>query len=327
MTDPYVHIVTTGGTIANPPDIDGYLSGEQLLEGVEEIHDVAECDVTEVSSRASSAMSPQVWFDLRQAIEESLDRDPSPDGIVVTHGSNTTEETAYFLNLTLDTDVPVALTAAQRNFGTIGNDGNRNLLDAVRVVSDPEAAGRGVLVVVNDEAHYARDVRKEVSGRPDAWTSGEFGPLGWIDKEGLVQFYRTPDQRHTTRSAFTETTFEAFPDIEVIYTAAGSTAGAIEAAVDRDVDGLVVAAFPTGSVARAEEIRGQDIGLETAIENDIPVVISHRGMEGWPQQSLIDDDELIWGNTLRPQHARVLLGVGLQKTTDVEQLQQYFLEY
>ncbi|MFB6131689.1 MAG: asparaginase [Salinigranum sp.] len=322
-----VHLLATGGTIANPPDREGYLSGRELLEGVPEVEDVAPVSVTDVASRASSAISADVWFDLLAHVNR-LVADPSPpSGIVVTHGSNTMEETAYFLHLTARTEIPIVLTAAQRNRGTVGNDGDRNLVDAVRVAAHEDAGGRGVLVVVNDQVHSARDVTKTVSGRPDAWTSGDFGPVGLTDKYGLVQFYRRIERRHTVDSGFDVDPEATLPEVEIVYTAAGAGGGAVEDALARGVDGIVLAAFPTGSPARPSERDGQEAALEAAAERGTPVVVSHRGLEGWPARRLRADERFVWGDTLTPQKARVLLSLCLLETTDVEEIQRRFLTY
>lgn len=232
---PNVHLFATGGTIANPLDIEGYLPGEELVAEVPELEPVADLTVTDVASRSSSSVTHHTWFDLHDAIQAAVDGDDPPDGAVVTHGSNTVEETAYFLNLTLDTDVPVALTAAQRNHRLIGNDGDRNLLDSVKVAGSPEARGRGALVVLNDEIHQARDVTKVVSGRPDAWSSGNLGVVGLIDKRDNMRFYRRSEQRHAPDTEFDVSAAgpEDFPTVEIVFSAAGGDGRLLEDAVER----------------------------------------------------------------------------------------------
>lgn len=326
---PTVHVLATGGTIANPPDIDGYLSGEALVANVPEVGQVADVTVEDVASTGSSGVTPALWYALHDRIEAAADGDPGPDGFVVTHGSNTAEETAYFLHLTLGTDRPVVVTAAQRNHATVGNDGDRNLLDAVRVAGHPDAAGRGALLVVNDQIHHARDVTKAVSGRPDAWTSGELGVLGMTDKRGLVRFYRRSDRRHAPDTAvdLADRDPADFPAVEVVYASAGADGTMVDAAVERGADGLVVAALPTGSPAEPAEGPTQTAALERAVDAGVPVAVSHRGIDGWPSRDLLESGPFIWGDTLTPQKARILLALGLLETTDPEQLQEYFLEY
>lgn len=327
--DPTVRVLATGGTIANPPDIDGYLSGRALVDRVPEIEAVADVAVEEVASTGSSGVTPAVWYDLRDRIEAAASGAAPPDGYAVTHGSNTAEETAYFLHLTAPTDRPVVVTAAQRNHGTVGNDGDRNLVDAVRVASHPDAAGHGAFLVANDEIHGARDVTKTVSGRPDAWTSGGFGALGLVDKRGLVRLYRRSLRRHAPDTPFDVAGRDPadFPTVSVVYSTAAADGSGVEAAVERGVDGLVVAAFPTGAPAAPRDGPTQAEALERAADAGLPVVVSHRGLEGWPKGNLLEGGPFIWGDTLRPQKARILLALGLLETDDRDRLQAFFLEY
>lgn len=326
---PTVHVLATGGTIANPPDVDGYLSGRELVENVPAVGEIAAITVEDVASTGSSGVTPSIWYALSERITAAVAGEPTPDGFVVTHGSNTAEETAYFLNLTVDTDRPVVVTAAQRNHDTVGNDGDRNLLDAVRVAGDHDAAGRGALVVVNDQVHHAREVTKTASGRPDAWTSGEHGVLGLTDKRGLLRFYRRTERRHAPDTPFDvgDRDPSDFPTVPIVYAAVGADGSMVEAAIDRGADGLVIAALPTGSPAEPTDGPTQTDALERAVERGVPVVVSHRGLDGWPSRDILEDGPFIWGDTLTPQKARILLALGLLETDDPDRLQDYFLAY
>lgn len=328
MAHSSVHLLAMGGTIANPPEEPGYISGEELVESIPELEDIADLTVTDVRSKASSALDYGDWIALRDEVHRVLD-EHSPDGIVVTLGSNTTDETAYFLELTTGTDVPIALTAAQRNYGTPGNDGNRNLIDAVRTVSSPAATGRGVLVVVNDQIHAARDVAKVVSGRPDAWESGDFGPIGLVDKYGHVEFYRRLDRVHTDEPPFTPpASADEFPTVEIVYSAVDDDGSMVDAAVEGGADGLVLAAYPTGSASKREERPDQREALERAADAGVPVVVSHRGTQGWPSStSRGDDDPFVWGDTLAPAKARILLTLALARNDDHDRIQEHFETY
>lgn len=324
---PQIHVLATGGTIANPPGVDGYITGEELIANIPEAHNVASLTVEDIAAVGSSSITVDLWYRLHDRIQQLSHESSSPDGIVVTHGSNTMEETAYFLNLTLDTDIPVVLTAAQRNHDTIGNDGDRNFIDAIQVAGHPDARGRGVLVTVNDQIHFSRDVTKTASGRPDAWTSGDFGPIGLIDKYQIIQFYYTPDKQHTTETVFTCDGDSAdFPDVQVIYSAVDVDGSVAECAVNTGADGLVLAALPTGRPARPEGKSGQNQSLEEIAE-EMPVVISSRGLDGWPGQSVMDHENFVWGDTLTPQKARILLALALQRTSDTDEIQSYFRDY
>lgn len=326
---PAVRLLATGGTIANPPTTEGYLTGEELLEEIPPIESVADVDVADVASTGSSGVTPTIWLDLLTRIERDSSSGTPPDGFVITHGSNTVEETAYFLHLAATTDRPIVLTAAQRNHGTLGSDGDRNLLDAIRVAAHPAATGHGALVIVNDEIHGARAVTKTVSGRPDAWDAGDFGPLGLIDKRGQIRFYRRSIRSHGADTPFDldRLSSKAFPQIEIVYSAAFTDGSLVDIARERGVDGLVVAALPTGTPAAPDDRVSQLAALERAADAGIPVVISHRGQEGWPKSTLLSDDRFIWGDTLTPQKARILLALGLSNTDDYGELREYFTLY
>ena len=165
---PQVRIIATGGTIANSPD--GRMAVQTVLEQIPSIGDVADITIRDYVRIGSSEISLQNWIDIANLITDELADHPDTDGVVVTHGSNTSEETAYFLNLVLNTQVPVVIAAAQRERTTLSEDGSRNLFDAVRVAAHPGARGHGVLMVVNETIHAARDVTKTISYRPVSYT-------------------------------------------------------------------------------------------------------------------------------------------------------------
>ena len=318
--NPEVLVLATGGTIANPLDIEGYLSGRELLDEIPEVESVADIDVIDVTQTGSSGITFENWWDLHDTIQDAVTEDP-PDGVVVTHGSNTVEETAYFLHLTTNTSIPIVLTAAQRNHRLVGNDGDRNLVDAVKVAGNPEARGRGAMVVLNEEIHSAREVTKTVSGRPDAWSSGNFGVLGALDKDGEMAFFRNTEQRHVPDTEFDIDDIEpnTLPRVEIVYSAVGMDGGMIDAAVENDADGIVLCALPTGTAANT----GQAEAAKTAHAEGTPVVVTHRGFDGWPYKT----GDYIWGNTLTPQKARILLSLALTVTHDYERIARMFREY
>jgi L-asparaginase len=323
-SNPHVHLLATGGTIANPPDVDGYMSGEQLVSEISELDDIANVTATDVASLASQAISPSVWFRLHEEITKLAESDDPPAGFVVTSGSNSVEETGYFLNLTLSTELPVVLTAAQRNHSTIGNDGDRNLVDAVRVAAAEESRGRGAMVVLNDEIQDARDATKAVSGRPDAWTSANLGVLGQLDKRGEMRFHRRAEAESVPDEEFTLSGVapEKYPTVKVIYSHVGAGPELVDAAGEH-ADGVVVTGFATGSPASSPNERSQEDALERLAESGIPVVMTHRGLDGWPYH----DDTFIWGNTLTPQKAAILLSLALLETKNQAEIQRIFETY
>ena len=329
-----VQLFATGGTIANPPDVEGYITGERLIADVPEVEKIASVSVEDIASRSSESFTPGLLVDLHDRCHAVLNGTSPPDGIVVTSGSNAMEEIAFFLHVTLDTHVPIVCTAAQRNHGIVGNDGDRNLVDAVRVASHSNATDRGAMVVVGDVIHSARDVRKVVSSRPDAWSSGEHGGLGFTDKHGRVTFYRMPERLHTFKSEFSLEGYE--PDvlrrIPVTCSALGADGSTIEAAIDADVPGIVVAAYPTGHPAnpQSDEYPGQATALEHAVDEGIPVVVSHRGQEGWTYAYREDGyphKAFVSADTLSPAKARILLSLALQRTTEPAELAAIFDRY
>ncbi len=324
-----VHILTTGGTIQNDLSIEGYLSGSELLDRIPEVKEIAEVTVEDIASVGSQSMTTEIWYELANKINSSAKVEGGPDGFVVTSGSNTLEETAYFLNLVVKTEKPVVLTASQRNHGMIGNDGDRNLVDAVRVASLEESKNRGVLVVLNDQIHSAREVTKVVTSRPDAWSSGDIGVLGLCDKYGYVQYYRETQRGHAPDVIFDLSTSsaETFPKVMVEYSIANADGSGIPYEIEAGAQGIVYAGFPTGAPAEPNG-GGQAEQLRLAAEI-VPVVMSHRGSDGWPyrRRTVLEGGSFIWGDTLSPQKAAILLALSLTKTSDPEEIQKIFLKY
>ena len=175
------------------------MSIDSVLQKIPQLAEVADIEVFDFARVGSSSVSVQNWLDLGNAINKILREEPGVTGIVVTHGSNTSEETSYFLNLVTEGTKPVVVTGAQRQQNTLGEEGSRNLLDAVKVAASPGAQGKGVLLVVNEMIHAARDVTKRISSRIETWDSGDLGVLGLVDKD-QVTFYRTPTYKHTATS-------------------------------------------------------------------------------------------------------------------------------
>lgn len=199
-----------------------------------------------VDSTGPRRITYETWLMLHEEIQRAADHEEPPDGVVITHGSNTVEETAYFLHLISDTEMPVALTAAQRNHGLVGNDGDRNLVNAIWVAANPDSQNRGALVVLNDR--YTRRWRHKDGERPDAWHSANLGVLGLIDKRDNTGYLCEITQRHAP-----DTGFDA-SDLDPGRDAAGPNSvrpaeinGAmVGATVDNGADGIVLAGNPTG---------------------------------------------------------------------------------
>lgn len=324
---PEIHIVGTGGTIANPPG-EGYYTAEELVEARPQLADLASISVTGVSRVASQDITSEILFETYNVIMDLAENPNPPDGFVVTTGSNGNEEVGYFLNLALKTDIPVVMTAAQRGVDSPGTDSDKNLLDAVRVASSTEAEGRGVLQVANDEIHHTRDVTKLVTTRPDTWESPNTGRVGMLD--GGVFFYKSTDRLSTTDTEFDISKAEPkdYPlsGIKTVFSALESDATLVDAAVEADADGIVAVTHPTGSASDPEGTDSQRDGLLRAAEQGVPVVYSHRGIEGRVTED-DEDDPIIGADTLRPQKARLLLAFGVMKSSDPAYLQELFLKY
>jgi L-asparaginase len=321
---PLVKIVATGGTIANTPS--GRLHAGEVVEAIPQLKAVARLEVEELMRVGSSAITVANWLALSKRINEILAREPEVKAVVVTHGSNTVEETAYFLGLTVKSDRPVVLTAAQRQFTTLSSDSPKNFLQAVRVAASDAARGKGALVVTNDTIIAAREVTKEISYRLETYSGKDIGVLGFVDDD-RVTFYRQPVRKHTASTPFDVTALQRLPRVDIVYTYADADGVLIEAAVERGkAEGLVIAAFPTGSPSPAMEK-----SLERIAAKGIPVVITNRGGMGRVRDTRAGSGDAkryyVWGDNLTPQKARVLLMLALTRTREGAELQRIFDEY
>jgi L-asparaginase len=308
-----IHIVATGGTIANTGT--GRLHIDEVVAAVPGLEAVAAIEMEEATLVQSSALTFTHFAAVARRIHRAAERPVPPDGIVVTTGSNQTEDLAYFLHLVLDVEVPVVVTAAQRKRDELSEDATRNLLDAARVAADPATAGKGVVVVVNELIHSAREVTKEVVSRVDAWSSAEFGALGIVSQD-RVAYYRAPTRRHTVTSELRYDLEAELPAVEIVYAHAGATGALVHAAVAAGARGLVVAGFLTG-VAFVE----QRAALRDAVDRGVPVVMATRGREGRLPSGL---GGYLTADTLTPQKAAILLRLALLRTDDPAQLQRLF---
>jgi len=318
---PLVKVVATGGTIANTPS--GRLHAGEVADAIPALKKVARLEVEEVIRVGSSSITVENWLTLARRINEILSRESEVKGLVVTHGSNTVEETGYFLSLTVKSDKPVVLTAAQRQFTTLSSDSPKNFLQAVRVAVSDDARGKGALIVTNDVINAARDVSKNISYRVETYTSRDLGALGFVD-EDRVTFYRAPIKQHTTATPFDVGLLQKLPRVDIIYTYAGADGTLIDAAVTQGhAEGLVIAGFPTGSGSPA-----MDQAVKRVAAKGIPVVMTNRGGMGRVTDTRAGEARpLIWGDNLTPQKARILLMLALTTTKDSAELQRIFQKY
>ncbi len=327
---PLVKIIATGGTIANT--VGGRVPFEQVLVEVPEAGEHARFDVEEVCRVGAESFTPDTWLLVARAVDKALRTQPELTGVLVTHGTFTSEETAYFLNLTVHTEKPVVVVCSQRPHGTLGNDGDHNLVCATRVAVDPQARGQGVLLVMDETILPAREVLK-TSGRGGGFKTRDLGPLGYVENDG-VTFYRGTRRRHTAQSEFDIGAIHTLPRVDVVYAYPGADEVPIRALVETGgAQGLVVA----GLTFSGTPAIGQKAALQQAIARGIPVVLTSRGGENRPPipqptakppyVPKPEDYAYVYGDNLTPQKARLLLMVALTRTRDRAELQRIFNEY
>ncbi len=315
---PVVRVIATGGTIASRPG-DDQLTGSALIEAVPQLAGVAQVEVEEFSRIGSSGMTPNHWLLLAKRINELLDAEPDISGVVVTHGTDTMEETAYFLHLTIKDLRPVVLTGSMRSATAVSADGPANLLTAVRVAADTNAGGRGVLVVLNDEIHSARDVRKTDNNRTDTFVSAEWGALGVVDLDG-VTFRRSGETLHTVQALPSVAGVETLPTVPIVADFAGNDAMVLKNWVGQGVAGIVVQGFGGGRTSPEMRRAISEITREGTL-----VVLASRVLEGrvigsgqQAQAGVVAAGDL-------PSHkARVLLMLALLNSRDGMEIQAIF---
>ena len=222
MARPNVHILATGGTIAGAGQSatqSNYEAGkvaiETLIAAVPEMKNVADVQGEQVVKIGSQDMNDEVWLKLAKRVNELLAKD-DVDGIVITHGTDTMEETAYFLNLTVKSDKPVVLVGAMRPSTAMSADGPMNLYNAVVTASDPASKGRGVMVAMNDTVLDARDVTKTNTTGVQTFASPNFGPLGYIHN-GKIDYQRSPARLHTSKTPFDVSKLDKLPQVGIVY--------------------------------------------------------------------------------------------------------------
>ncbi len=319
-----VRIIATGGTIAMR--FDPYSKGliptlttKELVDGVPGLDRLAEFEVIQWSNIPSPHITPQKMFELAQYINASLVHNEA-DGIVVTHGTDTLEETAYLNHLILKSHKPVIFTAAMRTDPDLGIDGPRNILNAVRVAICNEAHNVGVMVVMDDEIHDTREVTKTRTSSLSAFKSPGYGPLGMVDKD-RVFFNRRSLIRHYIDVNHINT------NVDLIKLTAGCDDRYIRASLDAGVDGLIIEAFGRGNVPPIFVD-----GIRKALEQNVIVVMVSRCFEGrvlgeYSYEGggkMLHNLGVILGDDLSGQKARILLMVALAYTKDKEEIQKFF---
>jgi L-asparaginase len=328
-----VYLFGTGGTISfvgeSRTDFANYsyqgqqLTIQEMLARVPETNDLAEVVTEQIINVGSTEVYPSHWLTLANRINERFVTDPDAAGAAVTHGTATLEETAYFLNLTVRDARPVVVTGAMRPPSAMGTDADNNLMDAVRVAAAKQSAGRGALVVLNNEIQSARDVTKTDSYRVETFQSGHMGFLGYADADGTVAYYRRPEHRHTADSEFDLAGVDELPQVDIAFGYAGAGATVIDALVEAQVGGIVAAGLGSGGSPSTFMA-----GLQRAIAAGIPVVLAtHVGTGRVVQTRRFMEQGYIVADNLHPKKARILLMLGLTQSKDPTELQRMMLEY
>lgn len=324
---PAVMIIGTGGTIAGEgahrdrfSDYEpGVLSGDELVAAVPEIATYAEVTTEQLLNVASHDLAITDWLQLASRINQVFATTPELAGIVVTHGTNVLEETAYFLNLVVNDPRPVVLVGAQRPATALSSDGPINLLNAVRVAADPQARSKGVLIVMNNEIGSARDSTKTHTSHTQAFRAPDHGVLGYVDDDA-IDFYMAPTRRHTKASEFDTTGLSALPKVEILYTYADQDPRTVDDMARRSTEGIVVAGLGSGAVSeRLTEHLDKLAGR-------ITVVHASRVAAGRVVSRGKADDR-IRADNLNPQKSRVLLMLALTRTREASRIQSMFDEY
>ncbi|HEY9228516.1 MAG TPA: asparaginase, partial [Gemmatimonadaceae bacterium] len=321
-TRPRVHIIATGGTIASTNYYSGsagHVGVEALLRAVPQLDSIATISGQQFANIASSAMTPANWLQLSRAISDTLARRPDLAGIVVTHGTDTMEETAYFLDLTVKDPRPIVVTGAMRPSDGIGIDGPANLYNAVRVAGASSARERGAMILLNDEIFAARDATKSNAVRPDAFSAPYRGDLGLAEPEGIV-FHRPPSRR----GVFDLANLRDLPRVDVSYSYAGADGTDIDAFVAAGAKGIVVAATGRGSMTPA-----QRQAVTHAMEKGVIVLVGTRTGSGTVPvgegvRGTSSTPSTIGTGDLNPQKARILLMLALTRTSDRREIAKIF---
>ena len=327
---PNIVILATGGTIAGSAASQtqaGYTSGQVgvdiLINAVPQIKEIANITGEQVANVGSQDMSDAIWLKLAQRVN-ALAAKSNVDGIVITHGTDTIEETSYFLNLVVKSSKPVVLTAAMRPSTALSADGPLNIYNAVAVAADKDAANRGVLLVANDDIHGARSFTKTSTTDVQTFKSIEYGLVG-VSLYGENRWFRGPFHKHTSDSEFSVAGADKLPRVDVIYITADVSPDLIEAAVKNGAKGIVTAGVGNGNMT------GPALeAVKAAVKKGVVVVRSTRVPSGAVGRNVeVNDDETgsLASAELNPARARVLLKLALMKTSDPKKIQQYFYAY
>ncbi|HZA49340.1 MAG TPA: asparaginase [Myxococcaceae bacterium] len=328
---PVIVMIATGGTIAMKIDPEKNapvpaISGEDLVATVPELGKIARVEVQNLSNVPSDYMDPERWVGVAKAATEALAR-REVAGVIISHGTDTLEETAWFLDLTVSSDKPIVLIGAQRNASERDFDGPRNILNAARICVSPEARGKGAMIALNNQINAAREATKAHTSSVETFRSGELGFIGIADHDRVV-FYRAPTRRqHVPLAPSKGDKAAALPRVEIVAMYGGADGALLKAALASGVNGIVVQALGWGNV----NIPMYE-AIQEAVKQGVPVVISTRvpqgrvlpvyGFKGGGKT--LQEAGAVFADDLSPQKARILLMLALQTTKDAKALQKMF---
>lgn len=324
-------IIATGGTIAGVGDSSyaskyaaGKININQIIESNPKLNDLANLKGEQLLQMSSENMNDDSWLTIAKRVSELLDSS-KVDGVVITHGTDTIEETAYFLSLTINSKKPIVLVGAMRPSSSTSADGPLNLYNAVAVATNNEAKNKGALVVFNDQIHSARDVTKSHTTNVAAFESPSFGPIGTVNY-GKVLFYYNPLRLHTANSKFNIKNIKSLPKVDILYGHTGQDETVIDHLIKNGSKAIIFAGVGDGNIYKT--------ALEKLIiarkENNLIVMRSSRVGAGFVVRNAeIEDDknDFLTSDNLSPQKARILLKLALTKTSDTKKIQEIFAIY
>ncbi len=332
MSLPKVAFIGTGGTIASlgngPLDLQDYASAGHMMHAEDILAHWPDtrlvADVLPVRFRAipSPAIGFPEWKELAAVCLSLEQLHPDLAGIVIGHGTATLEETAYFLNLTLKSSIPVVVVGSQRPSSALSSDAGMNLVNAIRVAASPESRGMGVLVLLNDEIHAAREVTKTSTLRMQTFRTPDFGVLGHADGDAIA-YYRRPIRRHAPDTEFDIAGLDALPRVDISYSYAGGDGTATRAFVAAGAKGIISAGFAPGMCPPDEFT-----ALTAAAAEGVTVLQCTRAGSGRTfRGSRLRQAGILIADNLNPQKARLLLALALTRTRDPEEILRMFRTY
>ena len=320
---PKVYLFATGGTISNK--VGGRLTVQELIASIPGLDRRVRAEGEQFANTSSSALTLEQWVDLAKRINARYKSDPELAGVVVTSGTDTLEELAYFLHLTVRDERPVVVVGSMRNPSTLGYEGAANLEDAFLTAAHPQSRGMGAVVVLNDEINSAREVTKTDALSLDTFQSGRYGVLGVVDASG-VAYYRKTARRHSAQSEFDVTNLTTLPRVDIAWVYQGATGDVINALVDAGAKGVIIAGAGAGATSGTQ---GQ--GITYAIGKQVFVVTTTRAGAGRisvrPPRPGTTPVYSISGDDLTPIKARILLMLAIATTNDGRVIQRMFSEY